>query len=162
MLLNYTLRKCIITVVFLIILFASFGQTQTDTIAIQRSGKIFVMNGQSLSPRDLKQVFVNNPWSYEQITVSQTQSTISSILSIGGLLTIGYAIGSPELDHARITLGVVGAGAMITGFVLARSSFKNKLRAVKYYNQEIKLQNENPVSLNAGISSNGIGICLKF
>ena len=160
--LNYTLIKYIIPVILLLIVSTSFGQTQSDTISIQRSGKIFVLKGYSLSTRDLKQVLVSNPWAYEQFTTSQTQSTISAILSLGGLATIGYAIGSPELDEARITLSVLGAGAMITGFVLARSSHKNKIRAVKYYNQEIKLQHENPVSLNAGISSNGFGICLKF
>ena len=155
--------KLILSSILLFAFINVFGQNTRDTIMIKKHSNIYMMGDQVLAFPELISVTSDNPDAYNEIWKAKSNQDVANVFGmIGGFFIgwpLGTAIGGGEPQWA---LAGVGLGLVAIAIPLEITAKKQTLKAIKIYNEGIKLDPEKEITLKAGIYNDGIGICLKF
>lgn len=141
----------------------SIAQSTQDTIVIREHGNIYMLNDQVLTLPDLISLTSDNPQAYDEIWKAKSNSEVANVFAILGGALVGWPLGTaigggdPQWELAGI-----GAGLIAIAIPFATTASKQTTRAIKLYNEGIKLNAEKNITLKAGIYNDGVGFCLKF
>jgi hypothetical protein len=141
-----------------------FSQTQTDSVKFENSvGTVFMQNNAYLSPRQMLYVTQMNEEANYEMQIAQNCRVSGRVLMIGGVVAVGWTLGSVILGgEPGWLLAGIGAGCIITSVGLHSVYVLHARRSVTIFNEGLKQKGlRNPV-VNLGLSGSGIGICLRF
>ena len=165
--------KHFISSLLFILSFASWSQEEEirlDTLSVNRSliDIGFHRNGQSIRKSDFRETVAVNQTAKEYFRKGNNQEILANIFAYAGSFSIGWFLGSflfsETPDQVNWSMGAAGIVGVLISIPIASGAENNYKRAAKTYNKSLKndLGFWNRSKLNLNISSNKIGLCLKF
>lgn len=135
-----------------------------DTVSMNpRSVFPLKMNGEILSPANLKDLFASNDAAKAEYQAAKGNRDLGMVLSYAGGFMIGWPLGQAiGGGDPNWVLAGVGAGLVILAIPLGSAYKKRTKKAVELYNNE-KLQKPTEiVSFKLQNTSSGIGVVMRF
>ncbi len=159
------------------ILFVAFSSFSQDLYSFKKGGEI-LENGIKISPKNVKEILVNNQTALDLYKVGRNKKTFGNILlSLGIGTLIGKLVrdstsgdgfttlpsGKTVANVTSKTLYYVGA-VMIIASIPIKIGFSNKIKqALVLMNQNVKNPKTTFIeSSDIIVNSNGIGVSIKF
>jgi len=142
----------------------SQAQSTSDSVFVYRGflGYKYVYHDARLNFNQLPEILEDNQEAYQLIKKARTHHTFSSIISGTGGFLIGWQLGTALVGgDPNWTMAAIGGGLIVVSIPLYTTAAKKSLDAIDLYNSGLtptsfKLQ------MNFEVTSNGIGICLRF
>ncbi len=155
--------KLLFSLLLLLVFITVYGQSGQDTIAVTNHGSYYIYNGEQLSSPELVNLIMDNPAAYNEYFRAKSNEDVAMVLGIIGGSLIGWPLGT-EMGGGDPEWAIAGVGAGILAIAIpfAVTAKKQTIRAIRLYNEGIKVGREKEMTLKAGIYNDGIGICLKF
>ena len=134
---------------------------QKDSIEVKKSG--FAKNGKILKPKELLSIMQTNPASYETMKIAKTNYDVGNVFASAGGFLIGWQLGA-VVGGRRGNWAVAGIGAALTAtaipFIAAYA--KHAKKAVNTYNNGMNQIGYNKVYVYPSLTSNGMGLTMRF
>ncbi len=139
------------------------GQNYRDSIKIRKGlGTTFIQNEKPLTVKQLMQITKVNTAAYKEMQLAKTNYDVATIFNFAGGFLIGWPLGTAiGGGEPNWSLAGIGAGLVIISIPFSSAYNKHATKAVNIFNRDLK-QTAYKMSLNAGVTSNGIGIILTF
>jgi len=158
--------KRLTLIVSLLTFTLTFGQTSTDSIAINKvfGAYKFYQGEKRLNMNQLVRTMKPNELAYKKIKSAQSYNTLATISGMSGGLMLGWPLGIAfGGGNPDWILAGVGALLVIVSIPISQQSvFETKL-AVETYNSGLKTSSFwDKKELNFSMTGNGIGLTLKF
>ncbi len=179
------LLNFLLVTVFMLCVLTAFTQTRADKRALRQRGNDsawiynpafgqtrFYLGTTRVSPVEFENALrsadknVNN-----LIEKARRKRTTGLILEGGGLamglvglalLNNNYYYSNASNNTGGIILTSAGLGVQIAGTVIALSAFNNFRQSLQLFNYKARKGQLEPLTIEAGTTSNGIGLVLRF
>ncbi len=128
-------------------------------------GSAIYQNGNKISIKEAKEIAKNNLEVIKELSSAQSNRTWGAIFGYPGSFAFGYTLGTSVNKNLKTnwTVGVIGAGMMITGIILQGKGNKQLKKAVDNYNLSItKSTTYFKPEFHLFSSENGIGFAMNF
>ncbi len=127
-------------------------------------GTAYSQNGLDLSPRQMLEITENNSEAFKEMRIAKRNNDVAVVLATASGFLIGAPIGTalgggdPNWMSAAI-----GAGLMVVSVPFTATFNRRAKNAVNHYNSGLKPESyHQPLKMNIGFATNGIGLVLKF
>jgi hypothetical protein len=159
------MKKCLFVFYFLLLNTIVFSQNILKFENDFWLGKAIYQNGNKISVNDAKEIAKNNLEIVEKLSSAQSNRTWGAIFGYPGSIAFGYTLGSSINKNIKTnwTVGIIGAGMMITGIILQGKGNKQLKEAVDDYNLSMSKSTAffRP-ELHLTTSENGVGFAMTF
>jgi len=159
------MNRIILVCAFLIIgVLRVLAQNQPDSIEIRISAGInYYQNGNKLSQKQLLTIMKTDNMAYSEMVTAKSNSDASVFLGATGGFLIGYQLGKQIAGGYPNKLWIgVGGVLMMVSIPFTIESGKHAKKAVRYYNDGLKQYAIHKQYYNFRLSSNGLGVSLRF
>lgn len=155
---------------FLIIMMSAMaGFSQNGEISIEKSawGTKFYQNGKLLNYKGLQKAVSNNEEALAFAKKAGSNNTAAAFLTFPGGFLIGYPLGQAiGGGQPNWELAAIGAGLILVSIPLSSAANKNAKKSISIYNASLKdkviLQKKHKAQFNLGLTSNGVGVVMRF
>lgn len=158
------MKRIIFIWIFIISVFGSYGQSKSDTIEIKKAlGTVFQQQGKNLTPRQLLEITQSNAEAYKAMKTAKSNYDISSVFGFAGGFLVGWPIGTAiGGGKPNWTLAGIGAGLIAVSIPFSIAYTKNAKIAVNLHNIGLRSTGLSNAGLKLGLTSNGVGVTVKF
>ena len=155
--------------VFMLISNFLFGQYNDQITFKKEKPKGYLYNGQSIAPKDLQELLKSYPESAIELKRSKIFLTTGLILMgstviCEGIFLVQTVKQALDINNGdpNYSIAILGAGLAVGSLacVITSSYFSNK--SIKLYNSKPKNIGQNPLQLQLQLSSNGLGVSMRF
>ena len=138
-----------------------FAQTQKDTIEVKKAN--FVMNEKKLKPKELLTIMQDHPESYQMMKIAKTNYDVANVFGFAGGALIGWQLGAMTGGRKMNWIPFGIGGALIgVGLPFSSAYLKHAKKAVAAYNKDLNRTAYKKVQVEPGLTSNGIGLTMRF
>jgi hypothetical protein len=144
---------------------ASQGKNSCSFVETKKSGLgyQYYCNGKLLTLIELTDILKNNDKANSKFNEAKSSSSFGSILAGAGGAFIGYPVGTALAGgKANWVLAGIGAGLIIIAIPIVQSAEKQCKEAVDIYNQGTGNTSMIKKELKFGLTTNGLGFCMRF
>lgn len=159
-------KNVLLLALFIMSLSSAFGQTEADSIAINKvfGGYQYSLRGLPLTMNQLRMSLQSNEEAQAQLKSAQSSYVLTMVFSYAGGFMVGYPIGTaigggdPNWKVAAIGLGLIAVAIPIS------RNFSTKTnQAVKTYNEGLTTtSSRTKKELKMTMTENGIGLRLSL
>lgn len=137
------MKRIVLIGLFLLHLFQSFAQNQSDSIEIKKGfATVFRQHGKKLTLQQLLDITKINTEAYAEMQIAMRNYTIDNILGFAGGFMIGWPIGTAiGGGKPNWALAGIGAGLAVMSVPFDIAFTKHAKNAAKIYNAGLKLEN---------------------
>lgn len=156
--------KTLITFLAILLSASSLIAQSKDTIEIKKGlGTTFLYKGDKLNNKKLLSVLESNNTAYTELKSAQGSYTAGNICGFIGGALIGYQLGA-SIGGGKPNWAVagVGGGFIVLGIPFSSSYLKKAKKAVAIYNGDVNKTAKIKTEFLPAITSNGIGLLVKF
>lgn len=162
------MKSCIAFILFSLLL--STGLCAQQLRSVSNDGRApFTYDGEILSHKELIQILETDDQSLTLVKQSKGNGTIGNIFGYAGGYLVGQEIGKSLFGNREngktATVGLAAGGSLIALALSINGVAKRQMRAaVRTYNKnEVRgLHPNHPVTINAGITADGVGLTFRF
>jgi hypothetical protein len=140
------------------------AQVPADTIEIKKGLETsFRLNGKKLKPKQLLELTKNNAEANTLMKTAKSNYTAAYIFSSAGGYLIGYQLGySIGGGKANWTVAGVGGALFLASLPFSGAYAKHAKKAVTVYNKGLNQVGFKKVWVYPALSSDGVGLRVKF
>lgn len=161
------MKKALLLFLLVSALVPAFAQTMNDSILIEKRlfGKHYIWKGIPINQTSqMEEILSKDPETSHEFKFSNAESIISSVFAYAGGFFIGYEIGAAIQgkvieNHELLWIGGGSIGLSLLFGYLSSNHLDN---AVNIYNTNLSKSKAGDVSLNFGLTSDGVGLTLSF
>lgn len=170
-------RIIILLTMLLVLCNLAQAQTQTEPITVSRQNgfKLYLLNGEEKSLKELKDIMMCDPIAYVDMYQARAYQKAAHILGYSGLSCLGaysifyfskvalHAKPSQLLQVVAYSVAAAGVALTIDGIIYGLVSNKKAKNAIEIYNSRVQptaFWDTHDLKLN--LTGNGIGIAFCF
>jgi len=137
--------------------------TRNDTIRIlnNNQGVTYYRAGEKLDYKRLSEIFSKNKPENTEFMAYDVGNKTGTVLAVIGVGFTAYGC-IALLKENNVAPLAIGLGSFVAFIPVTIVSKVHLLNAIKIYNNSIMRPDQKRISLNFGVSSNGLGFQLKF
>jgi len=158
------MRKILFIGILLFTIVNSFAQNSKDSIEI-RSGfsTTFRQNGKLLTPKQMLDVTLLNSQAHEEMVYAKTNLDVGNVFAFCGGFCLGWPVGT-YLGGGKPNwnIALAGLGFIVFSIPFSSAYIRHAKNAAIIYNSGLKRTSFNSINIQYGLTSDGIGITLKF
>jgi hypothetical protein len=157
------MKKAFILTIILFTSFCANAQEVPDSLKIEKYGWSYYQFDYRLRLSDMMQITSHNDEAWSELHSARSNYWIATVFSSAGGACIGYALGRSlygnELNMMQI---YVGCGLVAFSIPFTVGYYVHLNKGVKIYNQGLQPPAVNKLRFKAGLTSNGIGLSMRF